>query len=466
MQKDTVVSHRSMLKIALPVAVANISTPMLGIVDTAIVSHSGSVPAIGAVAVGALIFAFLYWGFGFLRMGTTGLTAQAHGAADRTEQGAILARAMLTAMAIGAAIIVLQRPISIAAFELLGETVPELEYQAHLYYEVRVWGSPATLVNYALVGWLIGMGLAGQALLLQLLMNVANLALDAFFVLYLGMLADGVALGTVLAESIAMVAGVLLVLRIVRGQRLYFPLLHLRRSAPWKKLLGVNFDLMARTLGLLFVLAWFTFHGARAGTTILAANVILMHMVNVSAFILDGFAYATEVLIGRAQGARALADWDQAVRLATVWAASVALLLSLVIWLGGERMILALTLDQGVRLAAVQCLPWVALVPILGIWCFQLDGIFIGATETGPMRNTTFLVIAVYLCAWQLLVGPYGNHGRWMSLALFYVARGLTLGSKYPALRQKIGALAQGVSKAKSGTAAVRDLTQGGGCAR
>lgn len=416
--------------------ISNLSTPLLGVVDTGVIGQVPDASLIGAVALGALVFTFVFWAFGFLRMGTTGLTAQAFGGDDAEEVRACLGRALIIAAFIGICLIFVQWPIRELAFVLL-EGTERVESLAKTYYDIRIWAAPATLANYALLGWFIGLGQARIALLLQLVLNISNMLLDAWFVLGLDMGVRGVAAGTVIAEYLAAVVGVFIAakyLRTVGGRwetaRLFEPLRIARTMA-------VNRDIMIRSLSLIFVFAWFIAQGAKFGETVLAANAVLMHFVSVSAYFLDGFAFAAEALVGKAVGAAHRAGLSQASRMTTWWAAGVALLTSLFLGVFGTTLIDILTVEPGVRSMARQFLPWAFMAPLVGVWCFQLDGIFIGATRSADMRNAMLISAAIFLVAWYVLM-PLGNHGLWAALYVHYAARTLTLLYYFPGLRRSV----------------------------
>jgi MATE family multidrug resistance protein len=418
--------------------ISSVSTPLLGVVDTGVMGQIPDPAYIGAVALGALIFNFLFWGFGFLRMGTTGLTAQALGAADAEEIRASLGRALLIAFAVGAGLIALQWPIRELALALI-DASPQVEALARDYYDIRIWAAPATLANYALLGWFIGLGRARVALVLQLVLNLTNIALDAFFVLGLDMGVRGVAVGTLIAEVAAAIVGVAIAARHLRGLGGRWNFARLAAPERIRRTLAVNRDIMIRSAALIFVFAWFMAQGARQGDTILAANAVLMNFIAVAAFFLDGLAFAAEALIGRAVGSANREGFTAAARMTTWWATGIALLASVLFAVLGTLIVDALTVDPAVRAAGRTYLPWAAASPLVGVWCFQLDGIFIGATRTAQMRNAMLMSLAIFLAAWWLLV-PFGNHGLWASLYVHYAARAGTLFSYYPALVRSIPA--------------------------
>ena len=437
---DAPLTHRSVLAVAVPIMASNVSEPLIGIVDTAVLGQLGAAYYIGAISVGAMIFSFLFWAFGFLRMGTSGLTAQAAGARDNDEIRAALGRALLIAGLMGTALIVLGPLLSLVAFHLI-EASAEVENHARTYFDIRIWSAPAALANYAFLGWFIGMGKAHLAFLLQLVLNAANAALDALFVLVLELDVVGVALGTVLAQVGAAALGCLLVARDLEGRGGHWNWQAIRAPERLRRTIAVNSDIMVRSLCLLFAFAWFTAQGARSGDVVLAANAVLYSMLMFNAYLLDGFAFAAETLVGQSVGARDADRFSRAVRLSSAWAAVVGFGLGAAIWLGGGLVIDLLTVNAAVRETARTYLGWAALTPAVGFVCFQLDGIFIGATRTADMRNMMIVSLAVYLAMWALLAPIYGNHGLWMALVVFFVVRGVTLGLRYPALvRDSFGA--------------------------
>ncbi len=432
-RKTDRLGHAHVLAIAVPIVLANVTTPLIGLVDTAILGQLGDPHYIGGVAIAAMIFNLLYWAFAFLRMGTTGLTAQAEGRGDSREIGATLMRALLIAAIAGVALIILQRPISALSFALLNGS-QAVEASASAYFDIRIWGAPAALANFAFLGWFIGMGRARTALVLQLLLNGTNAILDAWFVLGLGYGVEGVAYGTLISETLAAGTGAWLALGIVKQQGIRFELPRILDAPALRRTLNVNRDIMIRTVGVIVAFTWFTAKSAEAGDVILAANAVLITLTHVAAYFLDGFAFAAETLVGQAIGAKRIARFRDAVRLSTLWAIIFSTLASAVFWFGGGVIINVLTVNEEVRAAARVYLIWAALAPVIGVMAYQLDGIFIGATRTAEMRNMMLLSLAAFLVAWMTLTPLYGNHGLWAALAIFLSLRGLTLGLRYPAL--------------------------------
>jgi len=377
-------------------------------------------------------------------MGTTGLTAQALGAGDNDELAAGLGRALLIAAGAGVGLILLQWPIREVAFRLLGAS-PEVERLARAYFDVRIWAAPATLANYALLGWFIGMGRTDVGLALQLILNLTNMALDVTFVWGLGWDVRGVAFGTTLAEYIAAASGLAIALwhlrRRVGG---HWTLQRILAPAQLKRVFFVNGDIMIRSLALMAVFVWFTSSGARQGDAVLAGNSILMQFIASCAFFLDGLAFAAEALVGRAVGAAQRDGLKAAARMTTFWAVGVAVALTLVLVLLGPLFIDGLTVDISARAAARAYLPWAAAAPLLGVWAYQLDGIFIGATRTADMRNAMLVSLVIFLVAWWLLL-PMGNTGLWAAFYVHYLARTGSLLYYYPALVRSVPATAVGV---------------------
>jgi len=314
-----------------------------------------------------------------------------------------------------------------------------VEALARDYYDIRIWAAPATLTNYALLGWFIGLGRARVALVLQLVLNVINMALDAFLVLVLGMEVKGVAAGTLTAEVVAALVGITIATQHLRGLggRWDFARLVIRERL--RRTLAVNRDIMIRSAALILVFAWFLTQSAHQGDTLLAANAVLMNFIGVAAFFLDGLAFAAEALVGRAMGAADRNSFRVAAGMTTRWAAGIATLASLSFAAFGTTAVDLLTVDAAVRAMARTYLPWAAASPLVGVWCFQLDGIFIGATRTAQMRNAMLMSLAIFLIAWWLLQ-PFGNHGLWASFYVHYIARAVTLFAYYPALVRSIPA--------------------------
>lgn len=432
----TDLTHTRLLKIAAPIVLSNATVPLLGAVDTGVVGQMGQAAPIGAVGVGAVVLVTLYWVFGFLRMGTSGLAAQAHGAGDAPERGAILLRALLIGVAAGVVFIALQGWLFRAAFAIApaGE---EVEALAQQYLAIRIWGAPATIAAYAVTGWLIAVERTRGVLILQLWINGVNIALDLWFVLGLGWGVPGVALATLIAEW----SGLALGLWLCRDGLL--PVWHAAWArvpdpAALRVMLAVNRDIMIRSVLLQISFTSFVFLGARMGDVTLAANQVLLQFVSIIAYALDGFAFAAETLVGQAVGARALRDARRAAALAMGWGMAGGVALALAFALAGPAIIDLMTTAPEVRAEARTYLPWVILAPLIGAVPWIFDGIFIGATLTAEMRRTMIASTALYVAALALFVPAFANHGLWAALMAFFAARGLTMWRAFPALARKI----------------------------
>ncbi len=428
------IRNRDVLAIAIPMILSNATVPLVGIADIAVIGRLNDPSLIGGVSLGATIFAMLFWAFGFLRMGTTGLTAQAAGAGDEAGIAANLYRPLIIAAAAGALLFTFHVPAIILTLRLIGGS-PEVQTATAAYFGVRIMSAPATLANYALAGWLIGLANARMALVLQLVLNSINIALAIIFVLLAGMGVKGAAMAAVIAEYAALAAGALAAHRMLRENR-SGARVHLFERKAFKKLLSVNADIMIRTVCLMFAFTFFAAQGARLGDVALAANSVLRSLTDLSAYLLDGFAFAAEVLTGQSVGARSLQRFRRAVYLSSASAFVLALATGAVFWGGGLLLIQLMTPAIAVRDAAYSLLPWVVLTPVAGVACFQLDGIFIGATRTADMRNMMIVSLAVFLAAYAILTPAFGNQGLWASLLIFYAARAITLGLRYPALER------------------------------
>lgn len=425
------VTHRRVLAIALPMTLANMTTPLLGVVGTAVIGQLGEAHLLGAVAIAGVVFDSIFWLFGFLRMGTVALTAQALGARDRDEEQAVLARALLIAGALGFALIALQAPLAFAAYALMGAS-PEVTRAAETYFYIRIWSAPFTLGNYVILGWLVGLARAGTALGLQIAVNLINGVVTALLVLWLGFGVAGAALGTLVAEAAGLAAGLAIARALMSGRLTVAAAVVLDR-AKLVRMLAVNRDIMIRTAALIFAFGFFAAQGARAGDTVLAANAVLNNLVLVGAYFLDGFASAAEQLCGRSVGARDRGAFLRATRLVIAWGLGFGLATTLAFMLAGPWLIALMTASPEVRGAAGEFLVYAALAPAIGVFAYAYDGIYIGATWTRDMRNLMVAALALYLAAWWLLA-PLGNAGLWSAVLVFLAARGILQFARYPAL--------------------------------
>ena len=441
MQIPDSISYRYLLQKAWPIILANASVPLLGLVDTAVIGNVGSITDLGAIAFGALIFSFVYWSFGFLRMGTTGFAAQASGAGDEQEVRAVLGRAVLIALCLGVVLISIQWPIGLAAFSLLDGST-QVEAVAQEYFNIRIWGAPATLATFALMGLLIGLGKSRTLLIVQLFLNGLNILLDVWFAGILGWGASGIALGTVIAEWTTVLLAGWLVYRTLNQRKVsadeFWPKAKIMDWPALLKTASSNLDIMLRTLILVFSFAFFINQSAKFGDTVLASNHILLQLIAFSAFFLDGYAFVVEALVGGAIGAKRRDVFDLAVRRSTVLALITAILLALVIALVGDIAVMLMTDISSVRLAANQLLPFAALYVLFSFAAFQLDGIFIGASFTRQMRDAAALSIVVYFIAWWALSDQHGIQGLWGAMIIYVVARAVALLLFYPSLRRSV----------------------------
>ncbi|MBL3568075.1 MATE family efflux transporter [Rhodovulum sulfidophilum] len=424
--------HRRVLAIALPIVLSNLTVPILGAVDTAVVGQIGAAAPIGAVGVGAVALASVYWVFGFLRMGTTGLTAQARGAGDAAEVAAMLSRALMIGLVAGLALMALQMPLIAAALGLAPASA-EVEHMARQYMAIRIWSAPATIALYGINGWLIGQERTRAVLAIQLWMNGLNFGLDLLFVLALGWGVPGVALATFLAEWSGLALGLWFCRDAFRGTAWrdwarVFDRVRLRHIA------GVNSDILIRSLLLQGIVLSFLFLGAGFGDVSLAANQVLLQFLNITSYALDGFAFAAESLVGQAMGAGSVLALRRSAVLTSLWGLLSVVVLAAVFAGWGGVLVDLMTTAPEVRAEARVFLPYMVAVPVAGIGAWMLDGIFIGATRTADMRNMMVISAAIYAAAVALLLPLFGNHGLWLALLLSYVARGVTLGLRYPAL--------------------------------
>ncbi len=428
------VTHRRVLAIALPMTVAHLTTPLLGIVDTAVVGRLGDAALLGGVALGGVIFDFLFWGFGFLRMGTVGLAAQALGRRDAVAERAVLARALLIALGCGLALILLRVPLGHAALSLAGAS-DAVNAAVRDYFHIRIWAAPASLANYVVAGWLTGIGRTGHALVLQVVISLLNMVLTLLFVLGLGWGVAGSAAGTLVAELAGAVLGLAACARLL-GFRLGVPRAVLIDRAALLETFALNRDILIRTAALMFAFGFFAAQGARAGDVTLAANALLNNMVLLAAFFLDGFATAAEQICGQAVGARDRTTFVRGMRLSLMWGFGFACAASLAYLACGPAVIDLMTTSAEVRATARGYLMFAALLPIVGIAAYALDGIYIGALWSRDMRNLMLGALAVYLAGWWLL-GGLGNTGLWLAYLLFLAARGGLQAVRLPVLMRR-----------------------------
>lgn len=428
------ITHSRVLKIALPIVLSNATVPILGAVDVGVVGQMGEAAPIGAVAMGAIILSTLYWIFGFLRMGTVGMVGQAEGAGDHAEVSALLTRALLIAGAGGALLIVLQPLLFWAAFQLSPATT-EVEDLARDYLFIRIWSAPAAIAVYALTGWLVAMERTSGVFWVQLVMNGINIILDFVFVLGFGWGVQGVAIATVIAE----ISGAALGLYLCRAA---FARLDWR---DWARVFDrgrvvsmmlINLDILIRSAFLMIIFTSFVFLGATFGDVTLAANEVLIQFMYITAYAMDGFAFAAETLIARAFGRRDRGRVRRSAIMTSIWAAVVCGTAALSFAIVGPWLIDVMAKAPEVQAVARTYLIYMVAAPLVGCAAWILDGIFIGATRGRDMRNMMAISFVIYWIAVWILMPWLGNHGLWLALIISFAARGITLGLRYPDLER------------------------------
>ena len=449
---DGNLTHSRVLKIALPIMISNATVPILGAVDTGVVGQMGEAAPIGAVGIGAIVLTAIYWIFGFLRMGIVGLASQAHGAGQKAEVSALLSRALMIGVAGGVLIVALQTPLFSGAF-WVSPASSEVETLARDYMVIRVWSAPAAIAIFGITGWLIALERARAVLVLQIWMNGVNITLDLWFVLGLDWGVEGVAIATFLAEWSGLALGLWLCRSAFLTPAWRDWVRIFDRAILWR-MAAVNRDILLRSLFLEGIFVSFLFIGARFGDVTLAANQILTQFLHITAYALDGFAFGAEALVGQAVGARNRGLIRRSAFLASFWGLICVIVMAGIFALFGGALIdlmaggysfeqqeafpwVSATLTENgaiVRDEASNYLLYMVLAPLIGVAAWMLDGIFIGATRSADMRNMMAISFAIYLLAAFALVPMLGNHGLWIALLVSFVARGITLGLRYPAL--------------------------------
>ncbi len=428
-------SHRQVFALAIPVILANLATPFLGMVDTAVMGRFPGAAHIAAIGLGATVFSLLYWGFSFLRLTTVGLTAQASGANQYSQLYAHLLRPLLVALGIGVAMWLLQAPMGWLLFGLLGGG-EEVQNLAKAYYQVRIWSAPFTLANFALSAWFLGQGKAARVLILQLVMNFTNIVLTTWWVLGLGWGIEGAALGTLVAEVVICLLGLWwawqgwlhLAWSEVKQQ--------LKDKSQWAKLWQANGNIMIRTLLLVGANALLINRSAALGTETLAVNQMLMQLVLFASYFLDGFANVGEVYSGRAVGRKNATALQQVALRTGIYAFVAAGFISLVLWVTGSWWVQFFTVNELLQQQTLVYLPWAVWLPLLAVLAFHLDGLYLGATATTAMRNGMLISFAAYLVAMVICIPLWQNHGLWLAYWGFMLWRGLTLLWQWPTLIQ------------------------------
>ena len=418
-------SDKALWRLALPMILSNITVPLLGVVDTAVIGHLDSPIYLGGVAVGATATSFIFMLLLFLRMSTTGLTAQAFGANDKTALARALTQPLLIALVAGVLFVLLRTPFSFVAASLMGGS-PEVQHQAQIFINIRWLSAPATLANLVILGWLLGVQYARAPMVLLIVGNLVNILLDLLFVLKLHWGVAGAAAATAVAEYVTLGVGLWMVVRVLKLRGISFSLLKQSWRGDAARLFRLNRDIMLRSLMVQICFASLTLLGARLGPDIVAVNAVLLMFLTFTAYALDGFAYAVEACSGEAVGARdrsrLLLIWHAACRQAGI----VALAFAAIYALTGPQIVALLTSLEPLREMADRYLAWQVILPLVGVWCYLLDGMFIGATRGREMRNS--MVIAAIGYGLALLTLPWlGNHGLWLAVAVFLTLRGVTL---------------------------------------
>ncbi|WP_106476928.1 MATE family efflux transporter [Phytohalomonas tamaricis] len=423
-------------RLSWPIILSNITVPLLGLVDTTVMGHLDDTRYLAAVTLGATLFSFLLWSFGFLRMGTTGLTSQAFGRDDHQAIRTLLGQSLIIALSIGVALVIFASPLIEAGIWLL-KGDPHTQLLASSYAHIRILSAPAVLANYAIIGWFLGQQNSRVTLALMMLTNSVNIIFDLIFVVGLSMTSDGVAWGSVIADYTALIAGLFMLTQRLGKLEGHFLLEPLRRLSAYTELFRVNRHLFVRTLCLLFAMAFFTSQGAQLGNDVLAANAVLMQFVMLVSYGLDGFAHAAEALTGRAAGRRDWTLFAASVRACAIFSIIMACAASLFFAFGGDWLVALLTDIPEIRAIAARYLDWLTIMPLIAVWSYLLDGVFIGATATKTMRNTLLLAVACYLPTWYF-TQSLGNHGLWLAFTVFTCVRSLSLGLAYRYRRRHV----------------------------
>lgn len=413
---DSSLTYRQVIRLSVPVMLAQAAIAATGVVDTAVMGLVGSKADLGAVAVASVAFSFVYWGFGFLRMSTTGLVAQAEGRSDPAEARAIVQRALILGGAIGMALLAISPFVKPYIFQPF-EAEMLVEGLASEYFAARIWGAPALLMTFGMMGWLLGTGRTGLLLAMQIVMNGVNIVLDAYFVLELGWGPAGIGAGTAIAEWTAVLFGFFAVRAALK------PGAKLRDGDALNAMFNANRDILIRTLAMLFCFAWFVRSGAQIGTAELAGNEVLLQFITVSAFILDGFAFVAEKEVGEAYGAGNRDRLVRAMWVTSVLAAIFSIGITVLYFFGGGAVIRTFIADPEARAVALTYLPYCALVPLIGVAAFQLDGFLLGATQGRALRIAALIVLPFYVGLDVWLRTEFGNHGVWLAFLGMYIIR-------------------------------------------
>ncbi len=419
--------NKKILRLAIPNIISNISIPLLSSVDTALVGRLDGIYYLGAIAIGSMIFNFLYWGFGFLRMGTTGLAANAYGEKNNEEMKAVLSRAVLVGLFCSVGILLLQVPILYLAMQIIN-TTEEVETFASLYFSIRIWDAPAVLALFAIQGWFLGMQNARYPMYIAIFTNLLNIGLNVFFIYGLGMTVDGVALGTVIAQYCGLILALALFFKTYGGKYISTNLSILLIAARLKKFFIVSRDIFIRTMSLIFTYSFFTIQSAALGEEILAINTILLQLWHIMAYGVDGFAYAAESLTGRYTGSGDKKMLKRVVKYLMAWGMGLGIFFSGVYFILDESLLRIFTNNEELIALGMVFFGWTILAPLVNAFCFIWDGVYIGATATGPMRDSMLIsTFLIFVPVYYIFVGYIDNHALWLAMISYMVARGATL---------------------------------------
>lgn len=440
------VSYSRVWFLAWPIILANITIPLIGATNIAVIGRMGSVVLVGATALGALVLQCIYWSFAFLRKATTGITAQAFGENDHEAVFAALIRSLLVAAVLGITVTLLQKPIEWVAFQIIDASA-EVELAAREYYDIRIWASIATMSNYVFLGWFYGIQKPKLALILRVMMNLLNIPLAIYLGLHLKMGISGVAWAAFWSQHfvclISYIAAAVILYQHLKSKDTKFGfdknfLKAIFDKVKFTRLYNINSDIFFRTLLVFLAFSWFTSKGASKSDLVLATNAVLINLFWFISYALDGFSNSAETLVGQAIGAQKIEMYRKAVKVTTVMAFIFACAFVVIYALSGDFFVSVLTQVEEVKEMSKLYLGWLVFMPLFGIWCFQLDGIFFGATETRIMRDMMLLSFAIYSLAVFFLPSYMGNHGLWLSLYIFLVARAVTLNFYLPRIEKKI----------------------------
>ncbi|EPZ7320928.1 MATE family efflux transporter DinF [Vibrio mimicus] len=419
--------HRQVLALALPMVLSNITVPLLGLVDAAVIGHLEHAWYLGGVALGSTMISVTFWLLGFLRMSTTGLTAQAHGAQNPQQLSRVLLQGSVIALGLAALFLLFHRPVAGLIFHF-SDASSEVKTYAEAYFYIRAWSAPAALLNFVLLGWLLGTQNARAPMWMVIITNLTNIVLDLLLVLGLGLKVEGAAIASVIADYAGLLFGLVCVVRYWRQHQLPAPFSFISSlTKELSRLVALNRDIFLRSLCLQAVFSFMTFQGAALGDETVAANAVLMSFLMMISYGMDGFAYAMEAMVGKAIGAKDDRQLRTSMIGSTFWATMICLLLSLIFLGFGSDLIQMITNIPSVQATAEIYLPWLVAMPLVAVWCFLLDGIFIGATKGKEMRNSMAIsAVAFFVAYW--LSASYGNHALWLAMLSFMALRGVTLG--------------------------------------